>query len=48
MFAAVVKWGWVIQCSHHIVGMEKLEAPVVGCSESLMFKLHPPPEMIRW
>jgi len=28
--------------------MEKLEAPVVGYSESPMFKLHPPPEVIRW
>jgi len=34
MFAAVVEWGWVIQWSHHIVGMERLEAPGVGYSES--------------
>ena len=26
MFVAVVEWGWVIQCSHHIVGMKRLKA----------------------
>jgi len=37
-----------MQCSHHIVGMERLEAPGVGYSEGPVFELHRPPEVIRW
>jgi len=36
-----------MQCSHHIVGMERLEAPGVGYSEGPVFELHRPPEVIR-